>query len=53
MMNFKMIRFSKDKIEMEGLTYERISDSEIEIRLVMSNGSEPHTEIFSMEKITP
>lgn len=38
---------------MEGLTYARISDSEIEIRLVMDQGSEPHTEIFNMKKITP
>ncbi|MEX0723286.1 MAG: DUF6265 family protein [Gracilimonas sp.] len=53
MMKFKMIRSSKDKIEMEGLSYERISDSEIEIQLVMDQGSETHTEIFSMRKITP
>lgn len=53
MMTFKMICFSKDHIEMEGLTYEKKSDSEIEIRLVMDQGSEPHTEIFSMRKITP
>lgn len=53
MMNFKMISSSKDKIEMEGLTYERKSDTEIEIRLVMDQGSEPHTEIFRMKRVTP
>jgi len=51
--SFKMIRSSKDNIEMEGLTYERISDSEIEIRLVMDDGSDQHTEIFRMKKANP
>jgi hypothetical protein len=51
MMKFNMIQSSKNKIEMEGLTYERKSDTEIEIRLVMDQGSEPHTEIFTMRKI--
>ncbi|MEX2410908.1 MAG: DUF6265 family protein, partial [Candidatus Paceibacterota bacterium] len=50
MTTFEMISFTKDKIEMKGLTYERKSDTEIEIRLVMDQGTEAHTEVFSMRK---
>lgn len=47
---FEMISYSSEKIEMKGLTFERKSDSEMEIRLKMKRNGEIHTEIFSMKR---
>jgi len=50
-MIFEMISYTKDKLEMKGLVFERISDTEMEIRLKMKdNAGEVRTEIFSMKK---
>ncbi|MEX2605347.1 MAG: DUF6265 family protein [Gracilimonas sp.] len=53
MTTFEMISFTKDKIEMKGLTIEKKSDSEMEIRLRMNRNGEAHTEVFNMKKTTP
>lgn len=47
---FEMISFSEDKIELKGLTFERTSDTEMVISLRMSQGGEPHTEVFNMKR---
>lgn len=48
---FEMISYTKDRIEMKGLVFERISDSEMEIRLKISQNGEIRTEVFSMERV--
>lgn len=50
MTTFEMISFSKNKIELKGLTFERTSDTEMVITLKMSRGGEPHTEVFTMKR---
>lgn len=50
MTTFEMISFSKDRIELKGLTFERTSDAEMVITLKMSRGEEPHTQVFTMMK---
>lgn len=51
MTTFDIINFSKDKIELKGLTFERISETEMVISLKMSRGGEPHTEAFNMKRM--
>ncbi len=48
MLTFEMIRYTKDKIELKGLTFERKSDTEMTISLKMKRGGEFHTEVFNM-----
>ncbi|HKK24256.1 MAG TPA: DUF6265 family protein [Gracilimonas sp.] len=50
MTTFEMISFSKNKIELKGLTFERTSDTEMVITLKMSRGGEPYTEFFTMKR---
>ncbi|MEQ8524997.1 DUF6265 family protein [Gracilimonas sp.] len=50
MTSFEMISFTKDKIEMKGLTFEKKSDTEIVISLRMRRNGEPHTEVFNMKR---
>lgn len=51
MTTFEMISFSKDKIELKGLTFERTSDTEMVISLKMSRSDEVYTEIFNMKRM--
>ena len=48
--NFKMKEFTQDKIVMEGLTYERKSDDEIEVRLDIAEGDKVDHEIFKLKR---
>ncbi len=49
--SFEMISYTKDKIELKGLVFERKSDTEMEIRLRMRNSEgETFTEVFSMKR---
>lgn len=50
MVIFEMIRFSKNKIELKGLIFERTSDTEMVISLKMNRNGEPHTEVFNMRR---
>lgn len=50
MTTFEMIRFSEDKIELKGLTFERTSDNEMVISLRMTQGGESRTEVFNMKR---
>lgn len=46
-----MISFSENMLEMKGLTFERLSDIEMEIRLKLRNSEgEVRTEVFSMRR---
>ncbi len=48
---FEMISYSENMLEMRGLTFERLSDTEMEIRLKMRNSAgEVRTEVFSMKR---
>ena len=47
---FEMVDYSPDKIELKGLTFERKSDTEMEIRLKMRYGEEVKTEVFKMKR---
>ncbi len=48
---FEMISYSENKLEMKGLTFERKSDTEMEIRLKLRNSEgEVRTEVFSMKR---
>jgi hypothetical protein len=48
---FKMIDYTKDKIEMEGLIFERLTDTEMKITLELEQNGEISTEIFSMKRM--
>jgi hypothetical protein len=50
MTSFEMISFTKDKIEMKGLTFEKKSDTEVVISLKMRQGGEIRTEVFNMKR---
>ncbi|MEM9337140.1 MAG: DUF6265 family protein [Bacteroidota bacterium] len=47
-LHFKAIKLTKDKIELEGLTFEKKSDNETEIRLKMKSNDGFKTEVFKM-----
>ena len=48
---FEMVSFSKDKIELKGLVFERKSATEMEIRLRMKYGEDRvETEVFKMKR---
>ncbi|MEM7552084.1 MAG: DUF6265 family protein [Bacteroidota bacterium] len=49
-LTFEMIDYSKDKIELKGLTFERISDTEMEIKLKMKSEGGVRTEVFHMSR---
>lgn len=48
--NFEMISHNSDKIEFQGLVYERKSDEEMEITLKLQNGDQVDTEVFKMKR---
>ncbi len=49
--SFEMISYTKDKIELKGLVFERKSDTEMEIHLRMrKSDGETFTEVFSMKR---
>ncbi len=47
---FEMVEFTKDKIEMKGLVFERKSDDELEIRLRLRYEDRIETEVFKMKR---
>lgn len=50
-LTFEMVDFTKDKIELKGLSFEKKSDNELEIRLRMRYSEDRvETEIFSMKR---
>ncbi|WP_421773667.1 DUF6265 family protein [Gracilimonas sp.] len=50
MLTFEMISYSKDKIELKGLTFEKKSDTEMTISLKMRRSDGFHTEVFNMKR---
>lgn len=50
MLTFEMISYSKDKIELKGLTFEKKSDTEMTISLKMRRSNGIHTEVFNMKR---
>ena len=47
---FEMVEYNQDKIELKGLTFERKSEDEMEIRLRLRKGDVVETEVFSMKR---
>lgn len=47
---FKLIEFTKNKIILEGLTYELKSENELEIQLVLEENGKTWTEVFTMTR---
>jgi len=47
---FPMIEYTKDKIVLKGLVYEKKSETEMEIRLKLKEGDEIRTEVFSLRR---
>lgn len=50
MLHFEMVSYTKDKIELKGLTFERKSDTEMTISLKMRRSDGVHTEVFNMKR---
>ncbi|MEO1253468.1 MAG: DUF6265 family protein [Bacteroidota bacterium] len=48
--HFNAIEFTENKIVLEGLVFERKSDTEMEIQLAMREGDKRWTEVFKMKK---
>ena len=48
--HFKMIRSTNDLIEMKDLSYERISDTQLEIRLRLEENGNEQLEVFRLVK---
>ncbi len=48
---FTLAEGSKDQLKLKGLTFERKSDSEMDIRLRMRRGDKVETEVFEMKKV--
>ncbi|MEO9869745.1 DUF6265 family protein [Ekhidna sp.] len=48
--HFKAIEFTKNKIALKGLVFERKSDTSMEIRLDLKDGDKQWTEVFQMTK---
>ena len=49
--NFEMVEYSADMIILKGLTFERKSDNEVEIRLKMHYGEDIRTEVFNLKRV--
>ena len=47
---FEMVAFSPERIEMDGLIYERKSANEMQIQLKLKRGDREETEIFNMTR---
>ena len=47
---FEMVEFSKDKIAMKGLVFERKGEDKMEIRLKLKDGDKAWTEVFHMKR---
>lgn len=50
MVTFPMVEYSANKLVLKGLTFERKSDTEMEIRLKMKTGDKVETEVFKMKR---
>ena len=50
-LHFKKVSYSKDKIELKGLIFERKSDEAMEIHLKMKRGDSVYTEVFHMKRV--
>lgn len=48
--HFKMIEITENAIVLKGLVYERLSDTEMEIRLDLKEGDKKWTEVFKMQR---
>jgi hypothetical protein len=48
--HFKAIEFTENTIVLKGLVFERLSDTEMEIRLDLKNGDKDWTEVFKMTR---
>lgn len=48
--HFKMIEVTENAIILKGLVYERLSDTEMEIRLDLKEGDKKWTEVFKMQR---
>lgn len=48
---FPMVEYSPDKLVLKGLTFERKSDTEMEIRLRLRRGEKVETEVFKMRRV--
>lgn len=48
--HFKMIEVTENAIVLKGLVYERLSDTEMEIRLDLKEGDKKWTEVFKMQR---
>lgn len=48
--DFEMVSFTENKLEMKALTFERISENEMEIRLRMRSKGEVRTVVFEMRR---
>ena len=51
--HFELIEATADKLSFKGLTFERKSDTEMEIALRMNNKGKIETEIFKMKRVRP
>lgn len=48
--HFQLVEFTENKIVLKGLVFERMSDTEMEIRLDLKNGDKQWTEVFKMTR---
>ncbi|MEX0288905.1 MAG: DUF6265 family protein [Flavobacteriaceae bacterium] len=48
--SFPMVSYTADKLVLKGLSFERKSDTEMEIRLRLRKGEELTTEVFQMKR---
>jgi hypothetical protein len=48
--HFNAVKFTEDKIVLKGLTFERKSDTEMEIKLDLKDGDKKWTEVFKMTR---
>ena len=49
-LHFELVEFTENKIVLKGLVFERLSDTEMEIRLDLKNGDKKWTEVFKMTR---
>lgn len=48
---FPMVEFTPNKLTLKGLTFEKKSDTEMEIRLRLKRGDKVSTEVFQMRRV--
>jgi len=49
--SFAMVDYSANKLVLKGLTFEKKSDTEMEIRLKLKRGEKVETEVFTMHRV--